>query len=422
MQLPILLAAAALTVALGAAALLLRSLRVLRGRTRELETSNAALERASAARSAFLANVSHELRTPLNAIIGYSEMLEEEASDRELAAFAADLGKIRRSGRHLLSLINDVLDLSKLEAGRMRLHLETFELAEMVADVAASVQPLVAQRGNALEISCPPGLGAMRADVTKVRQILLNLASNASKFTERGHVGLAVSRSDAWVVFEVRDTGIGMTAEQVSRLFQPFVQADDSTTRTYGGTGLGLAISRRFCRLMGGTITVDSLPGKGSCFRVRLPARVRAPHDEDTGERPTGLTTEHAALLAPGATTVLVIDDDPATHDLVQRAIARHGFSVLAAGTGAEGIAIAHALRPAVILLEVMLPGQDGWQVLRAIKRDPLLLDTPVVMLTMLHERPMAEALGAEDYLMKPVDREALLRVVRAYRPVAASR
>jgi CheY-like chemotaxis protein len=360
--------------------------------------------------------MSHELRTPLNAIIGYSEMLEEEATERQLPAFAADLAKIRRSGRHLLSLINDVLDLSKIEAGRMRLHLEAFDVAEMVADVVSSVQPLVAVHGNVLEVVCPPRLGTMRADLVKTRQILLNLTANASKFTHHGHIGLAVTRTADrgrdWLVFEVRDTGIGMSAEQVARLFQPFVQADESTTRKYGGTGLGLAISRRFCRMMGGTIAVESEPGKGSCFRVRLPAEVETPDDDDTGETPTGLTVEHAALLAPGASTVLVIDDDPAVHEVVQRTLGREGFSVLGATSGAEGIAAARAIRPAVILLDVMMPGQDGWQVLRALKGDATLADTPGVMATVLDERPLAGSLGAADYLIKPIDRDELRRVI----------
>ena len=405
--------------------LLFRSIRALLARTRDLERANAELARArdaadlaSEAKSAFLSTMSHELRTPLNAIIGYSEMLAEDAEAGAQPALAADLAKIRRAGRHLLALINDLLDLSKIEAGRMALHLERFGVAEMLDDVAVSVQPLVARNGNTLELACAADAGVMVADLTKVRQILLNLAANASKFTERGHIGLAVSRGRTrtgdWLVFEVRDTGIGMTPAQLARLFQPFVQAETSTARAYGGTGLGLTIARRFCRLMGGTVTVDSEPGRGSCFRVRLPAEVEEPEAGDTGERPTGMTAEHAALLSPGASTVLLIDDDPPTHDVLRRLLGREGYQLMGAMSGAEGLALARAIRPAAVLLDVMMPGQDGWQVLRALKAEPALAAIPVIMLTALDERPLAFALGAGDYVRKPVVREELLGALAA--------
>ncbi|MGH7516630.1 MAG: ATP-binding response regulator [Gemmatimonadales bacterium] len=422
----------ALTTAIVAAARLIRTVRELRSRTRELEAATTALEEAAAAaetashaKTSFLANMSHELRTPLNAIIGYAELLEEDATTAQ-PALAADLAKIRRAAKHLLALVNDVLDLSKIEAGRMRLHLETFDVAEMLRDVVSSVEPLVAQHRNRLEVVCPPGVGVLRADLVKVRQVLLNLIGNASKFTENGRIGVTAAgvrnRQGEWLVFEVRDTGIGMSEEQIARLFQPFTQADQSTTRKYGGTGLGLTISRRFCRLMGGSITVQSEPGRGSCFRVRLPAQVPEPDEADTGEHSRGMTAEHAALLGPGATTVLVIDDDPATHELMQRTLAREGFTTVGAMSGAEGIAVAHALRPAVIALDVVMPGQDGWQVLRALKADPVLAEIPVVMATLLDERPLALSLGAAGYLGKPIDRDELVRVLRAVHGARVSR
>jgi signal transduction histidine kinase/HAMP domain-containing protein len=256
----------------------------LKQRQEDLEQARDVAQRATEAKSRFLASMSHELRTPLNAIIGYSEMLEEEARDQHAEAFVPDLQRIHAAGKHLLELINAVLDLSKIEAGKMELYLEVFEVAPLVRDVAAVLEPLAQKNRNRLEVHCAPDVGAMRADLTKLRQALFNLLSNACKFTERGVVSLGVTREvpadgDA-LVFAVRDTGIGMTPAQVARLFEEFAQADASTTRHYGGTGLGLALSRRLCRMMGGDITVTSEPGHGSTFTIRLPAEVRQPARE----------------------------------------------------------------------------------------------------------------------------------------------
>ena len=246
--------------------------------------------RASRAKSEFLANMSHELRTPLNAIIGFSEMLEEEAQDQNEEGFIPDLQKIRGSGQHLLELINGILDISKIEAGRMELYLETFNIAEMVRDVVNVVQPLVEKNSNSLELHCGEDAGMMRADLTKVRQTLFNLLSNASKFTEGGTISLEVNRRQDewvdWISFRVTDTGIGMSPEQMSKLFEAFSQADSSTTRKYGGTGLGLAISRAFCHMMAGELSVESELGKGSIFTVRLPANVTVPRSGYTAESP----------------------------------------------------------------------------------------------------------------------------------------
>jgi signal transduction histidine kinase/putative methionine-R-sulfoxide reductase with GAF domain len=241
-----------------------------------LQEANHRLEEASRHKSQFLANMSHELRTPLNAIIGYSEMLQEEAEDLDAEAFLPDLQRINGAGKHLLGLINDILDLSKIEAGRMDLFLESFDVRHLVRDVESIVQPLVEKNGNALVITCPDEIGEMRADQTKVRQALFNLMSNASKFTDHGTISLAVQRQSRWITFAVSDTGIGMTEEQLGRLFEAFSQAEASTRSRYGGTGLGLAISRHFCRLMGGDLRVESTYGQGSTFTVRLPVMVGA--------------------------------------------------------------------------------------------------------------------------------------------------
>jgi PAS domain S-box-containing protein len=253
----------------------------------ELRRAKKEADAASRAKSDFLANMSHELRTPLNAIIGYSEMLHEEADELGQQDLIPDLLRISAAGRHLLGLINAVLDLSKIEAGRMELYLESFDVAEMVEDTATVIQPLVAENNNELQIHCHERVGSMLADLTKVRQAVFNLLSNASKFTKDGTIGLDVTREVAagqdWVIFAVSDTGIGMTPEQMGKVFQEFSQADSSTTRDYGGTGLGLTLSRRLCRMMGGDITVASEVGKGSTFTIHLPAEVRDPTTQPDG-------------------------------------------------------------------------------------------------------------------------------------------
>jgi GAF domain-containing protein/DNA-binding response OmpR family regulator len=380
---------------------------------REIEDKSRQLEVAGRHKSEFLANMSHELRTPLNAIIGYSEMLQEEAAELGAAGFVPDLKKIHAAGKHLLELINAVLDLSKIEAGKMELYLETFPVPTLIQDIAAAIQPLAAKNGNRLEVRCDAAAGAMRADLTKVRQALFNLLSNACKFTDHGIVSLTAAREPAgggdWVTFRVSDTGIGMTPEQMTKLFQEFSQADAATTRKYGGTGLGLALSQRLCRMMGGAITVESEPGRGSTFTMRLPAEVAEPREE--------IGAPAATAVAPGgAGTVLVIDDEPAVRDLMQRALGREGFRVVTAAGGEEGLRLARELRPEAITLDVLMPGLDGWAVLSALKADPALADIPVIMLTIMDDKNLGYALGAADYLTKPIDRERLSAVLKRYR------
>jgi hypothetical protein len=380
---------------------------------REIEDKSRQLEVADRHKSEFLANMSHELRTPLNAIIGYSEMLQEDAADLGAEQFTEDLKRINAAGKHLLELINAVLDLSKIEAGKMDLYLETFDVATLIRDIAAVIQPLAVKNANRLEIVCPETTGAMRADLTKVRQSLFNLLSNACKFTDHGTVTLAVSREASgeqdWLRFSVADTGIGMTGEQLERLFGAFSQADAATTRKYGGTGLGLALSRRLCRMMGGDVTVESESGRGSTFTIRLPAVVA----EATEPSPAPAAAERAT---PAVGTVLVIDDEAAIRDLMQRYLAKEGFRVVAAAGGEEGLQLARELRPDAITLDVMMPGLDGWAVLTALKADPAVADIPVIMLTIVDDKNLGYALGAADYLTKPIERDRLLTVLRTHR------
>jgi signal transduction histidine kinase/DNA-binding response OmpR family regulator/HAMP domain-containing protein len=383
---------------------------------REIEDKSLQLEVANRHKSEFLANMSHELRTPLNAIIGYSEMLEEEAADLDQKTFIPDLQKINGAGKHLMSLISNILDLSKIEAGKMDLYLENFEIIPMIKEVIATVKPLIEKNANTLQLHYADGLGQMRSDVTKLRQMLFNLLSNASKFTERGSITLRVDRESAngngWVSFSVSDTGIGMTPEQTSKLFQAFTQADTSTTRKYGGTGLGLAISQKFCHLMGGEITIESAVGQGSTFKVRVPAIVA---DTKAGVLPAEKTALTTALVSEGAPTVLVIDDDPTVHDLVQRFLTKEGLNMKAARSGEEGIRLAKELHPAVITLDVLMPGMDGWAVLTELKSDPALSEIPVIMLTIMDEKQMGYALGAADYLTKPIDWNRLVAILQRY-------
>jgi signal transduction histidine kinase/DNA-binding response OmpR family regulator len=389
-------------------------------RTVELARMRDEAVAASQAKSQFLANMSHELRTPLNAIIGYSEILIEEAQDQGLEDFIGDTMKIQSAGKHLLGLINDILDLSKIEAGRMDMYLESFDLAGTVSDVIATVKPLVEKNGNVLEVICPDDIGVMHADLTKVRQSLFNLLSNASKFCSDGRITLTVAReSDVdgkpMVSFSVADTGIGMSEEQLGRLFRAFTQADASTTRKYGGTGLGLAITRHFCQMMNGAITVTSRLEEGTTFTIRLPPFVAAGADLSN---PAGdaAAPEADVPSSPACTsTILVIDDDPATRDLLRRHLTTDGYRVESAGNGKEGLRLARTLMPGAITLDVMMPGMDGWMVLTALKNDPVLASIPVVIVSMVDEKNMGYMLGAADYLNKPLDRKKLSDVLNKH-------
>lgn len=391
----------------------------------ELLSAKRAAEDASRAKSAFLANMSHELRTPLNAIIGYSEMIQEEIQDSGQIQNVHDVQKIESAGKHLLALINDVLDLSKIEAGKMALHAETFDTAAMIQDLVSTLQPAIAKNANTLELALPQDLGTMHSDVTKVRQILANLLSNAAKFTDHGKISLEVHREDVagqpWLHFRVRDTGIGISSEQQQNLFKEFAQADVSIARKYGGTGLGLAISHRFAQLMGGHMSVESEPGKGSVFTVSLPEQIR--YDASAVSQPVPEREVAAAVnkAKPQTDTILVIDDDPSVQDLMSRFLTRLGFEVAAATNGAQGLALAKKIRPAVITLDVMMPGMDGWDVLKTLKTDPDLTNIPVIMVTIVDNEITAMNLGASEYMVKPVDRDRLADLIEKHRALYSS-
>jgi signal transduction histidine kinase/CheY-like chemotaxis protein len=384
---------------------------LVRQRTGELAAARDEAVRASQAKSDFLASMSHELRTPLNAIIGLAELLRDDALDLGQDDLLEPLERIHRAGNHLLKLINEILDLSKIEAGKMDVFVEEFDVATMLAEVEAVARPLMVKNANTLEVRRAPDLGTMRSDQTKVRQNLFNLLSNAAKFTKQGRVTLEVRRvpgngGGPCLEFRVSDTGIGMTPAQMARLFEAFGQADASTARNYGGTGLGLAITKHFCRMLGGDVSVESEHGRGSTFTLTLPAR----HDEPLRRRAAAPGT------AGAAGTVLVIDDEPAVHALLERELAGRGYRVVHAAGGREGLRLAREVRPDAITLDVIMPELDGWAVLRELKADPELREIPVVLVTILGDREMGYALGAADYLIKPIDTAALLAVLGRFR------
>ena len=375
-----------------------------------IEAARAAAEAANEAKSQFLANMSHELRTPLSAVIGYSEMVQEELEDLGEADLIADMKKIESNARHLLGLINDVLDISKIEADRVEIYAEDFDVAEVVRDVAATVEGLIAKKGNVLALELAENVGHAHTDVTKLRQCLINLLSNAAKFTENGRITLGVNRTVETLRFTVTDTGIGMNAEQVGRLFERFTQADASTTRRFGGTGLGLSITRAFSEMLGGSIAVESREGAGTTFALTLPVQFHGAEAEQAA---------HSGDSPGDRRTILVVDDDAATRDLLARFLEREGFSVAVAEDGRRGLELAKALRPRAVLLDVTMPQMDGWAVLRALRADPEIGATPIVMVTVLDEQNLAFSLGATDYLQKPIDWGSLRHVIDRFRPVS---
>jgi signal transduction histidine kinase/ActR/RegA family two-component response regulator len=374
---------------------------------RQLREARVEAERASKAKSEFLAKMSHELRTPLNAVIGYSEMLLEnaEASGREDQS--GDLRKIHGAGKHLLTLVTDVLDLSKLDAGKMEVYPERFSLAGLIDDVVAHCRDAVAQNKNLLVVDCPDNLGEVELDAAKLRQSLMNLVNNAGKFTRQGTVTIAARIAEGMVTVAVRDTGVGIRADNLAHLFQNFGEAQGATSSKYGGTGLGLALSQKLCRLMDGDISVESQAGKGSCFTIRLPVSIRKREGEDAAQE-VSLIENHQR----NGQRILIVDNDATVLDLVQRVLGKAGYSPIVAHSGAEGLKLARTMRPAVIVLDVFMPEMDGWEMLQALKADGTLRDCPVILLTVSGDVQKGRALGAAAHLEKPLDRDILLRTL----------
>ena len=378
-------------------------------RTSEMETARDEARDASDQKTKFFANMSHELRTPLNAILGYGEMLYEDCEDLGYDDLLPDLKKITSSGTHLLSLINNILDLSKIEAGKMELFVTSFEIENMVQTIKDVSEPLAAKNDNGFVINLDGAMGSMSQDETKLRQCLTNFLSNGFKFTKNGTVTLDVkARMEGdveFVDFAVIDTGDGMSPEGVAKVFEEYTQAERSTSANYGGTGLGLPISKKFAEMMGGDVIVTSEEGVGSVFTMSVPRECPEYNDDEVDSNVINLDDQD--------NLVVLVDDDVAMHDLIKRTISKLNLTLLGATNSEKGMELIREVKPKLILLDVLMPGRDGWSLLKECKTDQELKDIPVIMISQLNQSNLASSLGANDYLTKPIDRSHFINTLK---------
>ena len=380
-------------------------------RTSEMELARDEARSASDQKTKFFANMSHELRTPLNAILGYGEMLYEDCEDLGYDDLLPDLKKITSAGTHLLSLINNILDLSKIEAGKMELFITNFEIENMIQTIKDVSEPLAAKNNNGFVINLDGAMGSMSQDETKLRQCLANFLSNGFKFTKNGTVTLDVkSRMDGdveFVDFAVIDTGAGMSQEGVDKVFEEYTQAERSTAANYGGTGLGLPISKKFAEIMGGDVKVTSIEGTGSTFTLSVPRECPEYNEDDVDSNVINLDDQD--------NLVVLVDDDVAMHDLIKRTISKLNLTLLGATNSEKGMELIREVKPKLILLDVLMPGRDGWSLLKECKTDSQLKNIPVIMISQLNQSNLAASLGANDYLTKPIDRTLFINIIKKY-------
>lgn len=397
-------------------------------------------ERANGAKSDFLAKMSHELRTPLNAVLGYSEILLEDAELDGRGEEIADLQKISAAGKHLLSMVNDILDISKIEAGKTELYAETIVLDDLLDEIEATSRPLAAKNTNKFIVERGDNLGSLYLDATKLRQATYNLLSNAAKFTQNGEITLRAHRHPSpqgdRIAISVQDSGVGIDEESQKNLFANFAQADASITAKYGGTGLGLSLSRNLCKLMGGDILVESTIGEGSTFTIELPAEMKIrsepkeegiadesalpqerrsparemdPSLDDAFSNQRKMTENFSGLSNPddrikSKGNILVVDDDHSFLELVERLIIKEGYSPICTDKPETALQLARTIKPSSIFLDVLMPESDGWEVIATLKADPVTAEIPVFMLSNTEERKKAQEHLAADFITKPLD------------------